>query len=81
MRLFDDVAHQTADLLQKLDGKCPHCGATLENVGSKRSFSDFECPTCHLRLELTTRNNERVLYAVMFIALAFFVGALVHAIF
>ncbi|MCJ7425124.1 hypothetical protein MUP01_12790 [Candidatus Bathyarchaeota archaeon] len=80
MRLFDDVAHQAANLLQSLNGKCPHCGATLENVGGRRSFFEVECPTCHLHLEVTTRNNNRVLYAVMFIGLAFFVGALVHAI-
>lgn len=81
MRLFDDVSHQAANLLQNLNGKCPHCGATLEHVSGSKRFFTFECPKCHLRLEVTTRNNNRVVWAVMFIGLAFFVGALVAWIF
>jgi len=75
-RLFDDVAHQAANLLQNLNGKCPHCDATLEHKSGKKHFFEFECPKCHLHLEVTTRNNNRILYAFMFISLAFFVGAL-----
>lgn len=81
MRLFDDVAHQAANLLQNLNGKCPQCGAPLDNVGGRRAFFDFECPRCHLHLEVTTRNNNRVVWAFMLIGLAFLGGTLIPLIF
>lgn len=77
MRLFDDVSHQAANLLQGLNGKCPHCGATLEHVSGKKRFFRFECLTCHLQLEVTTRNNNRWIWAFMLIGWAFDVGVLV----
>jgi len=81
LRLFDDVAPQAANLLQNLNGKCPHCGATLEHVSGKKHFFDFECPTCHLHLEVTTRNNNRVIWAFMLVGLVFWVGILIRSIF
>lgn len=81
MRLFDDVAHQAANLLQSLNGKCPHCGATLEHKSGNKHFFTFECSTCHLSLEVTTRNNNRVIWAFMLVSLAFWLGFWIPLIF
>jgi len=77
LKLFDDVAHQAANLLQNLNGKCPRCGATLEHKSGSKRFFTFECSTCHLSLEVTTRNNNRVIWAFMLIYMAFSVGVAV----
>ena len=74
MRLFDDVAHQAANLLQNLNGKCPHCGATLEYKSGAKRFFGFECPKCHLTLDITTRNNNRMVWTFILIGLAFSVS-------
>ena len=77
MKLFDDVRESSMQLITNLNGKCPFCGSAFEikDARSKR-FVEYECVKCHLRLEISTRNNQRMIVAGMFLLVAFAFGLL-----
>jgi hypothetical protein len=65
--LFDDVREATSKICHKLK-ECPQCGKPINPYKvpeKKRYFQTLEYPTCHLRLEVKTRNNERISWAFL----------------
>lgn len=66
MRIFDKI--DVNSLVQKLDDRCPKCNEPLENDESLR-FPYLDCPKCHFRIKVTTRNNDRMQLATMFLFL------------
>jgi DNA-directed RNA polymerase subunit RPC12/RpoP len=85
MPLFDDVRQAALDITEKLK-ECPRCGKTLdayEIPKKKRNFQVLECSTCHLRIEVKTRNNDRIVtwgIGLLWIgAIAFVIGTLLGA--
>jgi len=77
LSLLDDVLVLSEKVYEKLGETCPNCGYKGLKQSGKRLISDFECPRCHLRISVTTRNNERVAWAFIIVSFAFFVGILI----
>lgn len=83
--LFDDVRQATKDIVERLKA-CPRCGYAnieYEKPEKRRYFQTLECPICHLRLEVKTRNNERVAWAfligIWIFAIPFIIGLILGA--
>ena len=72
MKLYDHI--DIVPLFVKLEDRCPICQEPLEIDKSSRSlrFPELECPKCHLRIKVTTRNNDRI-SAMGFASLLIFV--------
>jgi len=77
LSLLDDVLVLSKKVYEKLGETCPNCGYKGLKQSGKRLLSEFECPQCHLRISVTTRNNERVAWAFIIVSFAFFVGVLI----
>ena len=73
MKIFDDVNDVADKLRVTLDSKCPRCGGTLK-ADNSQYFSMLKCSICDLEIEVTTRNNYRVIYMFMIGAFTFAVG-------
>jgi uncharacterized paraquat-inducible protein A len=71
MKLYDHI--DTKPLLAKLENLCPICQEPLENDESLR-FPELECPKCHLRIKVTSRNNDRMAFAGFLLLLLFAFG-------
>jgi len=73
MKIFDDVRDSAIRVLEKLEKKCPRCGSALTSDEHKH-FSTLECQVCHLQIEVSTRNNARMGFVILFCVLAFATG-------
>jgi len=77
--LLDDVRQPTLEIIEKLK-ECPQCGKAMdpyEVPKKKRRSQMLECSTCHLRIEVKTRNNKRLVSALFAVTYAFVIGWLV----
>ena len=74
MSLLDDVLALSEKVYEKLGETCPNCGYKGLRQSGIRLISEFECPQCHLRITVGTRNNDRVVWAFIIVCVAFFIG-------
>ena len=77
MIFFDDARQMLLRTWEKIEKKCPVCDHEIEVkiADLPKRFPRLECPQCHYRLDVTTRNNERLSFILGFILPSVFVVA------
>lgn len=73
--IFDNTKKATTMLLTKIDEKCPVCDAPIIPEHLYRHGQTLECPLCHLRIRIGTRNNDRIDNFTVVSILCFMAGA------
>lgn len=76
MRLLDNVRNILPNIISDLEQKCPFCGNNAWKFDDSKHFPEAECNVCHLRIQVTTRNNSRMGVAILLTFLAFVCGLL-----
>jgi len=69
-KLFDDMSETSGKLLKAIDFRCPKCSYDkLDDHHYSHNLQDdvIECPQCHSKITIGSRNNDRMMMVLIVI--------------